>query len=214
MIDGKKLGGHFPWHVNKGGLLDIATGTVTAFGDGCWGSVTPDNTYRYAAMDLPHRGWDVWDANTTYNKNPFVDPQSDSTRVSTSLISRVQPRVGVSFPVSVNTVFHLNYGSFMQRPSFKYLYQWEPNTRGTGGEFGNPTLEPQVTYMYDVGITQGLGEGFTFDASGYYKNVKDQLEEALYYYNYTYSSDGTPIPGPTYQTYINRDYADIRGFRF
>jgi len=67
--------------------------------------------------------------------------------------------------------------------------------------------------MYDVGVTQALGEGFTLDASGYYKNVKDQLEKALYYYNYTYSSEGVPIPGPTYETYINRDYADIRGFR-
>ncbi len=157
--------------------------------------------------------WDVWDANTTYHEDKFIDPQIEDGKVKTSVISRIQPRVGISFPVSVNTVFHLNYGSFMQRPSFQYLYQYEPNVGGTGGEFGNPTLEPQVTYMYDVGVTQGLGEGFTFDASGYYKNVKDQLEEALYYYNYTYSSDGTPIPGPTYQTYINRDYADIRGFR-
>ena len=158
--------------------------------------------------------FDAWDSNTEYYSNPFLDHSVDTGKVETPVITRLQPRIGISFPVFVSTVFHLNYGSFMQRPSFQYLYRDEPGRASPGsGRFGNPTLKPQVSYMYDVGVTQGLGDGFTFDASGYYKSVKDLVEEALYYYNITYSAEGNPIYGPTYTTYINREYADIRGFR-
>jgi hypothetical protein len=65
----------------------------------------------------------------------------------------------------------------------------------------NPDLKPQVTNSYDVGITQGLGEGFTVDLSGYYKNVTDLVRQAQI----------TGF-GQSYLTYINYDYADIRGF--
>ncbi|MDP3684188.1 MAG: TonB-dependent receptor, partial [Ignavibacteria bacterium] len=150
--------------------------------------------------------YDLWDKNTNYHADPFVDQSVDSGKVKVPIVGYLQPRIGISFPVSVTTVFHLNYGSFMQRPSFQYTYRDEPDKYFHGnGTFGNPTLKPQVTYMYDVGVTQGLGEGFTFDASGYYKNVKDQLEEAIYYYY--------GVTSGMYTTYINRDYADIRGFR-
>jgi hypothetical protein len=40
--------------------------------------------------------------------------------------------------------------------------------------------------------------------SGYYKDIKDQLEQAVY----TNLSSGT-----SYFSYFNRDYADVRGFR-
>jgi len=158
--------------------------------------------------------FDVWNQNRRYQPNPFVDQTIDTGKVKTPIIGRLQPRIGISFPVMVNTVFHLNYGSFMQRPGFQYMYQYEPGIAAKGsGTFGNPSLKPQVTYMYDVGVTQGIGKGITFDVSGYYKNVKDLIERAIYFYNYNFSFDGTPIPGGTYSTYINRDYADIRGFR-
>ncbi|MDP2037075.1 MAG: carboxypeptidase-like regulatory domain-containing protein [Ignavibacteria bacterium] len=157
---------------------------------------------------------DFWDRNIDYHADPFINQTIDTGKVKSTILGRLQPRVGISFPVSVNTVFHLNYGTFMQRPSFQYSYQYTPGRAAPGsGTFGSPTLKPEVSYMYDVGITQGLGDGFTFDASGYYKNVKDQIESAIYYYDYSYTPEGVPIPGPTYTTYINRDYADIRGFR-
>jgi hypothetical protein len=50
---------------------------------------------------------------------------------------------------------------------------------------------------------QGLGEGLTLDVSGYYKDVSNLIELA----------ELTAWNGLTYSTYINRDNADIRGFR-
>ncbi|MEX1054906.1 MAG: TonB-dependent receptor, partial [Rhodothermales bacterium] len=46
---------------------------------------------------------------------------SQAARESPPVHLRLQPRLGVSFPITVNTVLHLNYGSFMQRPSFQYI---------------------------------------------------------------------------------------------
>ncbi len=92
----------------------------------------------------------------------------------------------------------------MQRPSFQYILA-EQVTQGSNipRRLGNARLEPQITNSYDVGIMQGLGEGFTLDVSGYYKDVKNLIEAAEF----------TAWSGLTYSSYFNRDNADIRGFR-
>jgi len=172
---------------------------------------------------------DVWNQNSNYYTNTFAPfgyfvPTTDTTssyvsqdaalKAKAPILGRLQPRAGLSFPVSVNTVFHLNYGSFMQRPQFQYVLQSQLketyNTSINGSAIspltlGNPTLLPQITNSYDVGITQGLGEGFTFDVSGYYKDVKNLIQQVTY---------GDITTGTSYNTYTNLAYADIRGFRF
>jgi outer membrane receptor protein involved in Fe transport len=167
--------------------------------------------------------WDLWHSNNEYYTDQF-DPfvlrdaagnptlyydANNAPKEKSKAIGRLQPRVGVSFPVSTSTVFHLNYGSFMQRPSFQYVIGSTakfppPPTTATVNSLGNPRLQPQVTNSYDVGVMQGLTEGFTLDVSGYYKDIKDLIEQAVF----TNMSSGT-----SYFSYFNRDYADVRGFR-
>ncbi|MBI5475261.1 MAG: TonB-dependent receptor [Ignavibacteriales bacterium] len=165
--------------------------------------------------------WDMWDQNVKYNPNIYAPFRmydttlnqyiysKDAMNKKTPVIGRLQPRLGMSFPVSVNTVFHLNYGSFMQRPSFQYILtsQIQP-VAGINPmkaiTLGNPALKPQTTNSYDVGIMQGFGEGFTLDVSGYYKDVKNLIQAATF-------TDSLGKNG--YTSYINRAYADIRGFR-
>jgi outer membrane receptor protein involved in Fe transport len=167
--------------------------------------------------------WDLWNSNNSYYTNqfdPFVIPDSlgnPTLNYSADLapttmakaIGRLQPRVGVSFPVYVSTVFHLNYGTFMQRPSFQNVLgttQKMPPlpSAPSVSSLGNPRLQPQVTNQYDIGVMQGLGQGFTLDVSGYYKDIKDLIDQAVF----TNLSTGT-----SYFSYFNRDYADVRGFR-
>jgi outer membrane receptor protein involved in Fe transport len=159
---------------------------------------------------------DVWNSGLDYFTNLFnpynriMDTNgvrydaASAPKAKSPMIARLQPRVGVSFPVGENTVFHANYGSFMQRPSFQYVVgstvQQGINKPQT---LGNPRLEPQITNSYDVGIMQGLVAGFTLDVSGYYKDVKNLVEAAEF----------TSNTGLTYTSYYNRDNADIRGFR-
>lgn len=168
--------------------------------------------------------FDAYNLNTDYYTdiyNPFSNPNFDPTRPAigdnavvdqdlasvsqTPWIARLQPRLGASFPISVNTVFHLNYGSFLQRPPFErsLVSRVQRSNSLSIVQLGNPTLEPEETRMYEVGVAQGLPGGFALDLSGYYKDVRNLVQLALF-------SEGVEIP---YQSYINRDYADIRGFR-
>ena len=166
---------------------------------------------------------DMYDQNTDYYvdifsplRNPNYDPSQPATgdnqpydpdlaeREETGLVAHVQPRLGISFPISVSTVFHLNYGSFLQRPAFeRTLFRRIARASDVPVRLGNPNLKPERTESYEVGIAQGLGEGFTLDVSGYYKDVKNLIELALFQDN----------SQREYETFLNRDYADIRGFR-
>jgi hypothetical protein len=159
--------------------------------------------------------WDLWSSGSRYYADLFspfgasdstgrFNPDHGATAMA-PVLGRVQPRVGVSFPVSVNTVFHINYGAFMQRPPFQYVISTR-TVQGTNRPviLGNPRVRPEVTNSYDIGVTQGLGEGFTLDVSGYYKDVKDLLGSAAYADLRTGLQDSS---------YFNIDYADIRGFR-
>ncbi|MDE3058753.1 MAG: TonB-dependent receptor [Bacteroidota bacterium] len=159
------------------------------------------NTPYYPDVVVPYRRFNnAYPGDTT-----FVYGKDSVQTKKTPMLGRLQPRLGISFPVFVNTVFHLNYGSFVQRPPFQYVVGSEVQ-QGSDQPitFGNPRLQPEETNSYDIGVTQGLGEGFTLDVSGYYKDVKNLIEQA------TFTSDKL---GQTYTTYFNRDYADIRGFR-
>jgi outer membrane receptor protein involved in Fe transport len=159
---------------------------------------------------------DIWNQNVTYYADqfsPFRYYTSDSSYVidmtralkdETPTIGRLQPRLGISFPVSVTTVFHVNYGTNVQRPPLNQtVFQQTPKSGFSMMILGNPRLRPQITNSYDIGVMQGLAEGFTLDVSGYYKDVKDLIQQAFYY-----DQDGY-----YYSSFANRDYADIRGFK-
>lgn len=209
--------------------IDVKNATSTQSGSGGPIEIYSANPYEgalYIQDKMEFEGMianvglrlDVWDSGLDYYKNIFTPyilvrdtvtnsvhyDASISSKAKAPMIARLQPRVGVSFPVSEFTVFHANYGSFMQRPSFQYIVRTQV-TQGnnTPRVLGNPRLEPQTTNSYDLGIMQGLGAGFTLDVSGYYKDVKNLVE----------SSTFTSNSGLTYSTYYNRDNADIRGFR-
>jgi outer membrane receptor protein involved in Fe transport len=159
--------------------------------------------------------FDLWYSGVDYYTDPFTpfgdpdslgkfDPSSAQTQ-KPPLYGRLQPRLGFSFPISANTVFHLNYGAFMQRPSFQYIVSSRLGQRLNDPVIlGNPKLEPETTNSYDIGVVQALGEGFTLDVSGYYKDVKNLIQQADFI---------DERAGYQVSSYFNLDYADIRGFR-
>ncbi len=159
--------------------------------------------------------FDMWYSGVDYFVDlytPFGNPDSlgrfnpdKALRKSPPVYGRLQPRLGFSFPVSTNTVFHINYGSFMQRPSFQYIVSQRLGQRLNDPVIlGNSRLEPETTNSYDIGVVQGLGEGFTLDVSGYYKDVKNLIQQS----NFIDDRAGYQV-----SSYFNLDYADIRGFR-
>jgi outer membrane receptor protein involved in Fe transport len=159
--------------------------------------------------------FDLWYSGTKYYPDPFTpfgDPDSlgrfdpsSAPQEKPPVYGRLQPRIGFSFPISSNTVFHLNYGSFMQRPSFQYIVSRRiGQLLNNPVILGNPRLKPETTNSYDVGVVQALGEGFTIDVSGYYKDVKNLIQQAGFI---------DERAGYMDSSYFNLDYADIRGFR-
>jgi outer membrane receptor protein involved in Fe transport len=99
----------------------------------------------------------------------------------------------------------VNYGAFVQKPSFNQSTFAQAN----GAQLlfvPNPNLKPQSTNSYDIGLSQALMEGFTLDVSGYYKNVTDLVRRVQF------NISGFASSGQSYYSYINYDYADIRGF--
>lgn len=162
------------------------------------------NTEYFSDLYNPYRNPDFDPTQPAVGENAERDPDL-AAREQTSWVARLQPRFGASFPISVNTVFHLNYGSFLQRPPFERSFgsRIQRSNELAIIQLGNARLKPEETRMYEVGVAQQLPLGFTMDASGYYKDVRNLVQLAFF-------SEGVDIP---YQTYINRDYADIRGFR-
>ncbi len=159
--------------------------------------------------------FDLWYSGVDYYTDPFTpfgDPDSSgrfdpsgAPQEKPPVHGRLQPRLGFSFPISTSTVFHLNYGAFMQRPSFQYIVSNRVGQRLNDPRIlGNPTLKPETTNSYDIGVVQALGEGFTLDVSGYYKDVKNLIQRSDFI---------DERAGYQVSSYFNLDYADIRGFR-
>lgn len=163
---------------------------------------------------------DFYNFNTTYYtdvysplRNPYYDPSKPylergqyydrnlAATDRTELYLKLQPRIGFSFPLSETMVFHLNYGTFTQRPNFNIIFYNQVTKFNEIEILGNPRLKPENTKAYDIGLVSNI-LGIQVDVSAYYKDVTDLVESAYYY----------DEQQTVYQTYINRDYADIKGF--
>ena len=119
---------------------------------------------------------------------------------------KVSPRLGISFPVSENTLFHFNYGHFFQPPQLQYLYEGVAdaiNYIGTGNAIiGDPGLKAEKTVAYEVGVTKTFSPTLRFDVTAFTKNITDLVDTRL----------RTGLQ--RYVIYTNSDYARVRGVEF
>ncbi len=130
--------------------------------------------------------------------------------------TNLSPRLGVSFPVTERTVFYVQYGKFVQMPEFFRVYAGKNRLDfeliQSGFSFQFPLTgfgaEPVKTTSYEIGFRQQLGSRAAFDLTGFYKNVKGQLQidrqqiDAL-----------SELPGP-YNVLDNSDFATTKGVEF
>lgn len=123
----------------------------------------------------------------------------------TESFSSVSPRIGFSFPVTDRTVFHAQFGKFVQQPRLGDQYQGLFATgfemRG-GFHIAQPTgrnIRPTRTTQYEIGFTQQLTDFMSFDITGYMRDVKDQVVFVLQDVERT----------STYQDYFTMDNGDF-----
>ena len=122
----------------------------------------------------------------------------------------LSPRLGFSFPVTDQTVFHMQWGKFVQQSRLRDVYQGLNATGyNVGGGFfiGAPVgfdVDPTRTTQYEVGFTQQIGEFASIDITGFYKDITGQIS-----YQQILVADGSPFGN--YYTLGNYDVATIKG---
>ncbi|MFH2032293.1 MAG: TonB-dependent receptor [Bacteroidota bacterium] len=159
------------------------------------------NANYYADEFSPLRNPDYDESLPYLERGQYYDREL-AAREKSKLFTKMQPRIGISFPLSETAVFHLNYGTFTQRPSFNQIFYSQVTMFNEIEILGNPRLKPENTKAYDIGLVQAFPYGFKLDVSAYYKDVTNLVETAYYY----------DEQQAVYRTYKNRDYADIKGF--
>lgn len=168
--------------------------------------------------------YDFYNPNDKKYLDPFdpfgvIAAQQDSTEprantAPTSTFSQLSPRIGISHPISENTVLHFSYGHFFQRANFgdygegtdvsgilnTYLVNPESGTP-TILNLGNRDLKPRKTVEYELGIEHNIS-GIVFDVTAYYKDITQTVRTVTV-------SD--PSTGLKYKTSGNGDYGDSKG---
>lgn len=120
---------------------------------------------------------------------------------------QLSPRLGIAYVISESSVLHFSYGYFFQVPDYNKLYNRDKlilqSLSGVQGVFGNPDLKPEQSVKYELGLQREIFTGTALDVTIFYEDKRN------------YVSSGpikqTNIPSVRYGTWINRDYANIRG---
>ena len=125
-------------------------------------------------------------------------------------IVEISPRIGLAFPVTDRTVFHMQYGKFVQSPSLNNLYGSDAYYNNLFlGRFSiqSPVgfnLEPEKTIQYEIGFSQQFTDAAAFDVTFYYKNIDDQLQISRFKTSPTSSASD-------YNVLVNGDFATTSG---
>lgn len=155
---------------------------------------------------------DTWKWN-----NPGLPRVNDKTNLPSSndlvkgdSYNYLSPRIGFSFPISDRTVFHLQYGNFVQAPSLDLAYKsvFEiAEVISAANLISDPVAfnpKPERTTSYEVGFAQQFTDFAAMDITAFYKNITNQLQ---------YFNEPTD-PGAAkskYATFINQDFATSKG---
>jgi outer membrane receptor protein involved in Fe transport len=142
----------------------------------------------------------------TFNNEGLI---ADENFKDEATYTEVSPRIGFAFPVTDQTVFHLQYGKYVQPPPYDRTYvTWHRLaanlTQGNYTTSANPSLEPVKTTSYEVGFEQQLGMNASIDITAFYKEIRDQIQIRNL-------MGATPT---VYASYMNGDFGNSKGFSF
>ncbi len=113
------------------------------------------------------------------------------------------PRLGIAFPITVNSKLFLNYGHYQTLATPNNLYLIRESTFGQINTMSDPYAELEKTITYEVGYEHNLFDQYLLRMTGYYKDVTNESRDIRYL-----SADGTV-------NYLKTEpvqYRDIRGF--
>ena len=161
------------------------------------------NMDDWRMKDPSNPGWD--ETGQTIIEEEFLPSETKTV---------LQPRLGLAFPVSDKTVFHLQYGKYAQMPELGRPYA---STRYMhlvwGGQNYTPDpmgfdLDPIETTQYEIGFSHQFLNDAALDVTAFAKNTTGQVvisknrEVAI---NNTYGVDSDAL------YYKNGDFSTING---
>lgn len=133
-----------------------------------------------------------------------------SNIIPTPTTSQISPRIGVSFPVTDRTVFHAQFGKYIQQSRMRDSYLGIGRTSNiiNGGFFVQNTsgagLKPERTTQYEMGFQQQVSDRASFDITAFYKDIVDQVQ-------YTQILPTAGATNPSYAALINGDFSTSQG---
>ena len=216
------------WQVNRqnrlkfgGEYFDIETanaaiGYNSAFGAQLW--VENPKRMSMFVQDRLDLGDIIVEGGVRYDR---FDPNSEfpviagSTEVlaPAEIRSAISPRLGVSFPVTVNSTFRLSYGHFTQLPDLNEYYRGKNidlfrfNNTNTNDFFNYGGLDLGKTIAFEFGFRQLLAPDFVLDIAAYNRDkLADVTARKLQWEDPT--SPGTYA---YLNTFVNADFGTVRG---
>lgn len=117
--------------------------------------------------------------------------------------STLQPRIGVSFPVTDRALFFASYDVTTQRPSernYDTVQSWRQNIQDPG-RLNNSNLMPEKTTQYELGFRQRIGDRAAFQISGFFRQIEDKIQRRIIQ---------NVFPN-NYQSYSNVDFGTVKG---
>jgi outer membrane receptor protein involved in Fe transport len=186
---------------------------------------TPIQSYaylqdRYELEDLVLNlglRWDYIDTQADILKNPelpyaYGDPNiyDDADFVRKKPEYYFSPRIGLGFPVTSSTVFHAQYGKFVQMPSLQNLYStiYDFNFLITDNNWlvNNGQVKSEVTTQYEIGFRQVIAEKAGLNVTAFYKNTKGLINTATIFFQR--QTGGQLL---RYITPTNTDFGTVKG---
>ncbi|GJQ62968.1 MAG: hypothetical protein SCALA702_20210 [Melioribacteraceae bacterium] len=155
----------------------------------------------------PGGEWYVYDTYTdafssaySYGIDTLLPKEATEKQISLS------PRLGIAFPITVNSKLFFNYGHQRSIPTPENLFL----LRRSGFNdriirLANPNAPLEKTIQYELGYEHNLFDMFLLRLAGYYKDVS--LQRTLV----SYTNRDNSV---SYSIYEPNSYADIRGFEF
>lgn len=161
-------------------------------------------------LDYSHAGGDWFVIDNPFDP-AFSGAKADGldtllAQTATEKKFTLSPRLGIAFPISVNSKLFFNYGHFRQLPvpDDLFLLRRSAATKEVT-RLANPNNPLQKTVAYELGYEHNLFDQYLLRLAGYYKDIS--LQPRLVQYISTRNAVGYFTSEPT-------NYEDIRGFEF
>jgi outer membrane receptor protein involved in Fe transport len=123
---------------------------------------------------------------------------------------KLSPRIGLGFPVTASTVFHAQYGVFIQQPSLTDLftgpYDLISFINMSPQYVQDGTIQSEKTTQYEIGFRQVIGNNTALNITAFYKNIQGLVNRTN---NFFQRSEGGQLIG--YIAPANSDFGTTKG---